>query len=92
MDSYLVSVLSNIGMFAFIALSAYLLLLVGEISFGRHRHQQGGEAGERRPPDQPEPERPAPDRGGDACAIGADREERLLAERDLADQQQQISR
>ena len=35
MDSYLVSVLSNIGMISFIALSAYLLLLVGEISFGQ---------------------------------------------------------
>jgi branched-chain amino acid transport system permease protein len=35
MDIYVVSVLSNIGMIAFIALSAYLLLLVGEISFGQ---------------------------------------------------------
>ena len=35
MDPYLVSVLSNIGMISFIALSAYLLLLVGEISFGQ---------------------------------------------------------
>ena len=35
MDTYLISVLSNIGMLAFIALSAYLLLLVGEISFGQ---------------------------------------------------------
>ncbi len=34
MDPYLVSVLSNIGMISFLALSAYLLLLVGEISFG----------------------------------------------------------
>ncbi len=35
MDPYLVSVFSNIGMISFIALSAYLLLLVGEISFGQ---------------------------------------------------------
>ncbi len=35
MNDYLVSVLCNIGMFSFIALSAYLLLLVGEISFGQ---------------------------------------------------------
>jgi len=35
MDDYLIGVLSNIGMISFIALSAYLLLLVGEISFGQ---------------------------------------------------------
>lgn len=35
MDPYLVGVASNIGMFAFLALSAYLLLLTGEISFGQ---------------------------------------------------------
>jgi branched-chain amino acid transport system permease protein len=35
MSDYLVSVLANIGMFSFIALSAYLLLLTGEISFGQ---------------------------------------------------------
>ena len=35
MDAYLVSVLSNIGMISFLALSAYLLLMVGEISFGQ---------------------------------------------------------
>ena len=35
MDPYLVSVFSNIGMIAFLALSAYLLLMVGEISFGQ---------------------------------------------------------
>ncbi len=35
MDDYLVGVLSNIGMISFIALSAYLLLVVGEISFGQ---------------------------------------------------------
>jgi branched-chain amino acid transport system permease protein len=35
MDAYLISVLSNIGIISFIALSAYLLLLTGEISFGQ---------------------------------------------------------
>src|SRR5215207_1581712 len=35
MDDYLVGVLSNIGVLAFLALSAYLLLLTGEISFGQ---------------------------------------------------------
>jgi branched-chain amino acid transport system permease protein len=35
MDDYLVSVLSNIGVVSFLALSAYLLLLTGEISFGQ---------------------------------------------------------
>jgi branched-chain amino acid transport system permease protein len=35
MDDYVVSVLSNIGMISFLALSAYLLLLIGEISFGQ---------------------------------------------------------
>ena len=35
MDEHLVSVLTNIGGFSFIALSAYLLLLTGEISFGQ---------------------------------------------------------
>jgi branched-chain amino acid transport system permease protein len=35
MDDYLVGVLSNIGVVSFIALSAYLLLLIGEISFGQ---------------------------------------------------------
>lgn len=35
MDDYLISVLSNIGVISFIALSAYLLLLTGEISFGQ---------------------------------------------------------
>ena len=35
MDHYLVSVLSNIGVISFVALSAYLLLLTGEISFGQ---------------------------------------------------------
>jgi branched-chain amino acid transport system permease protein len=35
MDDYLVGVLANIGVISFIALSAYLLLLTGEISFGQ---------------------------------------------------------
>ncbi len=35
MDDFMVSVLSNIGMITFLALSAYLLLLTGEISFGQ---------------------------------------------------------
>jgi branched-chain amino acid transport system permease protein len=35
MDDYLIGVLSNVGVISFIALSAYLLLLVGEISFGQ---------------------------------------------------------
>ncbi len=35
MDDYLIGVLSNVGMISFIALSAYLLLVVGEISFGQ---------------------------------------------------------
>src|SRR5262249_20439474 len=35
MDDYLIGVLSNIGVIAFVALSAYLLLLTGEISFGQ---------------------------------------------------------
>ncbi|HVL57124.1 MAG TPA: branched-chain amino acid ABC transporter permease [Burkholderiaceae bacterium] len=35
MDEHLVGVLSNIGVISFVALSAYLLLLTGEISFGQ---------------------------------------------------------
>src|ERR1043165_6305193 len=35
MDDYLVGVASNIGVISFVALSAYLLLLTGEISFGQ---------------------------------------------------------
>ncbi len=35
MDDYLVTVLSNIGMISFIALSCYLIFLIGEISFGQ---------------------------------------------------------
>lgn len=35
MDDYGVGVLTNIGLFSFIALSAYLLLVAGEMSFGQ---------------------------------------------------------
>ncbi len=35
MDDHLVGILANIGVISFIALSAYLLLLTGEISFGQ---------------------------------------------------------
>ncbi len=35
MDDYLIGVLSNIGVVSFVALSAYLLLLTGVISFGQ---------------------------------------------------------
>src|SRR4030095_694492 len=35
MEDYLVGSLSNIGVISFVALSAYLLLLTGEISFGQ---------------------------------------------------------
>jgi len=35
MDDYLIGVLSNIGIISFVALSTYLLLLTGEISFGQ---------------------------------------------------------
>jgi branched-chain amino acid transport system permease protein len=35
MDDYVIGVLSNIGVISFIALSAYVLLLTGEISFGQ---------------------------------------------------------
>ncbi|NKC11703.1 MAG: branched-chain amino acid ABC transporter permease [Gammaproteobacteria bacterium] len=38
MDAYYISVASNMGMIAFIALSAYLLLIVGEISFGQQAY------------------------------------------------------
>ena len=38
MDSYIVTILSNIGMISFIALSAYLLLVTGEISFGQQAY------------------------------------------------------
>src|SRR5258705_613115 len=35
MDDHLIGILSNIGVISFVALSAYLLLLTGEISFGQ---------------------------------------------------------
>ena len=35
MSLYLVTVLTNICLFSFIALSAYLILIVGEVSFGQ---------------------------------------------------------
>ena len=38
MDDYVITVLSNIGMISFIALSAYLLLVTGEISFGQQAY------------------------------------------------------
>jgi branched-chain amino acid transport system permease protein len=38
MDGYWVSLLSNVGMISFIALSAYLVLIAGEISFGQQAY------------------------------------------------------
>src|SRR3990170_3052477 len=35
MDDHLVGVLCNIGIISFVALSAYVLLLAGEVSFGQ---------------------------------------------------------
>lgn len=35
LDDYVIGVLTNVGLFSFLALSAYLLLLVGEMSFGQ---------------------------------------------------------
>ena len=35
MDDYALGVLTNIGLFSFVALSAYLLLIAGELSFGQ---------------------------------------------------------
>lgn len=35
MDDYTIGVLTNIGLFSFLALSAYLLLIAGEMSFGQ---------------------------------------------------------
>jgi branched-chain amino acid transport system permease protein len=35
MDEYAIGVLTNIGLFSFVALSAYLLLVAGEMSFGQ---------------------------------------------------------
>jgi branched-chain amino acid transport system permease protein len=37
-DDFTISVVSNIGMISFLALSAYLLLLTGEISFGQQAY------------------------------------------------------
>ena len=34
-DDYTIGVLTNIGLFSFVALSAYLLLVAGEMSFGQ---------------------------------------------------------
>lgn len=38
MSDYLIGILSNMGMISFIALSAYLLLISGEISFGQQAY------------------------------------------------------
>ena len=38
MDDYVITVLSNMGMLSFLALSAYLLLITGEISFGQQAY------------------------------------------------------
>jgi branched-chain amino acid transport system permease protein len=38
MDGHLVTVLSNVGMISFVALSAYILLLSGQISFGQQAY------------------------------------------------------
>ena len=38
MDDYVITVLSNMGMISFLALSAYLLLITGEISFGQQAY------------------------------------------------------
>ena len=35
MDEYAIGVLTNIGLLSFVALSAYLLLVAGELSFGQ---------------------------------------------------------
>ncbi|MGH8707481.1 MAG: ABC transporter permease subunit, partial [Burkholderiales bacterium] len=35
MDDYAIGVLTNIALFSFVALSAYLLLIAGEMSFGQ---------------------------------------------------------
>ncbi|TAN54397.1 MAG: branched-chain amino acid ABC transporter permease, partial [Betaproteobacteria bacterium] len=35
MDDFTLGLLTNIGLFSFLALSAYLLLLAGEMSFGQ---------------------------------------------------------
>ena len=59
---------------------------------GRYPDQDRRRRGDRRAPEEPGPEIPPPHRGGDARRVGADREERLLPERDLAHDQQQIGR
>ena len=38
MDGYLITVVTNIGMVSFVALSAYILLLSGQISFGQQAY------------------------------------------------------
>jgi branched-chain amino acid transport system permease protein len=38
MDDFLIGVLSNIGIISFVALSAYVLLLAGEVSFGQQAY------------------------------------------------------
>lgn len=38
MDLYVINVICNIGMIAFLAISAYLLLITGEISFGQQAY------------------------------------------------------
>jgi len=38
LDDYLLTVISNIGMISLIALSAYILLITGEISFGQQAY------------------------------------------------------
>ena len=38
LNDYLLTVISNIGMISLIALSAYLLLITGEISFGQEAY------------------------------------------------------
>jgi len=38
MDPFVISILSNIGLFSFLALSAWLLLIGGEISFGQQAY------------------------------------------------------
>ena len=46
MDEYAIGVLTNIGLLSFVAASAYLLLVAGELSFG----QQGFSVSARTPP------------------------------------------
>ena len=35
MDAYFIGVMTNVGLFSFLALSGYLLLIAGELSFGQ---------------------------------------------------------